>query len=65
MIQLRREHHLPRLTSTESTLDMVFLHSDPILIEVEFKDQVTKRLRKELVDFNEPLETELEFEGIT
>jgi hypothetical protein len=41
------------------------LHSDPILIEVEFKDQVTKRLRKELVDFNEPLETELEFEGIT
>jgi hypothetical protein len=44
---------------------MVFLHSDPILIEVDYKDQVTKRWRKELVDFNEPLETEQEFDGIT
>jgi len=42
----------------ESTLDMGFLHSDPILIEVDYKDQVTKRWRKELIDFNEPLETE-------
>jgi hypothetical protein len=59
-----RREILLRGNSTESTLDMAILHPDPLLIEVEIKDQVTKRWRKELVDFNEPLEAEQEFEGI-
>ena len=57
MVDLTRDHLL-RINSVESKLDMAFLYSDPLLIEIEYKDHVTKKWRKELVDFNEPLETE-------
>ncbi len=45
-------------------MDFVYLSSDPLLLELDVYDSQTKRTRRELVDFNEPLETEQEFDGI-
>ena len=58
------KHELLFKQVSESKLDLVFLYSDPLLIEVEKYDTKTKKWGKELVEFNEPLETELEFDGI-
>ena len=60
---LRRDHLL-RGNSVDSKLDFAFLYSDPLLIEIDYQDKESKKWKKELVEFNEPLETELEFDGI-
>jgi hypothetical protein len=59
-----RLDHLLRGNSVDSKLDFAFLYSDPLLIEIDNQDKESKKWKKELVEFNEPLETELEFDGI-
>ena len=53
-----------RNNSGESKLDLAFLYSDPLLLEIDKYDPVSKKTKKILIDFNEPLEADQEFDGI-